>query len=85
MKRWILLIILLTSCASLNENEKMLMDAYLADVGLIDLGIAKNQYAQTKSNIVTIWRHGTSLPHGDFFWGGWISIVIDKPHWVETP
>lgn len=36
---------------------------------------------RVKSSVVVGWLHPHEMPSGDYFLGGWVSLVIDKARW----
>lgn len=39
---------------------------------------------RTRPRIAAIWIHRHETPSRDYFWGGWISVVIEQDQWVLT-
>lgn len=92
MKTWVLLIGLLSSlvtgCSSLTKGKEMLKErsSFQGELNDLNLGVSNVSEAKLKeSGIAHAWRHETELPGGDYFWGGWISIVVTKPQWAKAP
>ncbi len=36
---------------------------------------------RTHAKVAAVWIHMHPLPSDDYFWGGWVSLVYEKPHW----
>lgn len=39
---------------------------------------------RTRPQVAAIWIHRHETPSKDYFWGGWISVVIEQDQWVLT-
>ena len=39
---------------------------------------------RTRSRVANVWIHPHETGSGDYFWGGWMSIVIDHDRWALT-
>ncbi|MBS1983565.1 MAG: hypothetical protein JST16_05275 [Bdellovibrionales bacterium] len=37
---------------------------------------------RTRARVVPAFLHPTEFPTKDYFWGGWISLVVEKDGWV---
>ncbi len=83
MKLKICSLILLSSlvgCAT-SPGERVLEERsdYLSDLKVLDLGYDTPQTMPKRSGeMALVWRHETRLPSGDYFWGGWVSLVVNK-------
>lgn len=40
--------------------------------------------ARTRTRVAMVRVHPHELPNHDYFWGGWISVLVDPDHWVLT-
>lgn len=92
MRTWVLLIIFLSNaligCASSDKGKNVLAERSVlrGQFQSLDLGVgSKAKIGKTKSSVVHAWRHETELPSGDYFWGGWLSLVVTKPQWAKSP
>ena len=37
---------------------------------------------RTRPVTAPTWIHGGETPTGDYFWGGWMSVVLENPKWT---
>lgn len=37
---------------------------------------------RTRARVVAAFIHPTELPSRDYFWGGWVSLLVEKDGWV---
>ena len=40
--------------------------------------------SRTRTRVAMVRVHPHELPNHDYFWGGWISILVDRDTWVLT-
>jgi len=40
--------------------------------------------SRTRPKVAMIRVHPHELPNHDYFWGGWISVLVDRDRWVLT-
>lgn len=70
----------LASCAS-QPGLKLLEERsdYLNDLKVLDLGYGtQSSLPKRHGEMALVWRHEVQLPSGDYFWGAWVSIAINK-------
>ena len=70
----------LVSCAS-QPGLKVLEERsdYLNDLKVLDLGYGTEaSLPRRHGEMALVWRHETQLPSGDYFWGAWVSLAINK-------
>lgn len=70
----------LISCAS-QPGLKILEERsdYLSDLKVLDLGYGTQaSLPRRRGELALVWRHETQLPSGDYFWGGWVSIAVNR-------
>jgi Type IV conjugative transfer system lipoprotein (TraV) len=39
---------------------------------------------RTRPRVAAIWIHPHETGNHDYFWGGWISVVVEQDQWVLT-
>ena len=39
---------------------------------------------RTRPKVASIWIHPHEMANHDYFWGGWMSIVVESDQWVLT-
>lgn len=70
----------LVSCAS-QPGLKLLEERsdYLNDLKVLDLGYGTQaSLPRRHGEMALVWRHEAQLPSGDYFWGAWVSIALNK-------
>jgi hypothetical protein len=77
----VILLSSLISCATA-PGDKVLEQRsdYLSDLKVLDLGYdTPKTLPKRNGEMALVWRYETKLPSGDYFWGGWVSLVVN-PH-----
>lgn len=70
----------LVSCAS-QPGLKLLEERsdYLNDLKVLDLGYGTQESLPKRhGEMALVWRHEAQLTSGDYFWGAWVSIAVNK-------
>lgn len=70
----------IVSCAS-QPGLRILEERsdYLNDLKVLDLGYGTHEsFPKRNGEMALVWRHETQLPSGDYFWGAWVSIAVNK-------
>lgn len=88
---------LIQGCGSMNraDSERMLdlragygPHALNEDVSFQEGGVEgfKNRPVPTRSRaqVAAIYAHPHEMPSRDYFWGGWISVVVEQDQWVMS-
>jgi hypothetical protein len=39
---------------------------------------------RTRAKVASVWIHPHETASRDYFWGGWVSLVIEEPQWMLT-
>ena len=92
----VLTISLISGCGSMNRADSNNMlesrSAYRAD-GLSELSLNERGVegfkehptpTRTRAKIAAVYVHPHEMPNHDYFWGAWLSVVIDEDHWVMS-
>lgn len=87
----------LASCGSLNraESSRMLESragygdgGASSDLSFKEAGVEgfRNHPVPTRSRakVAAIYAYPHEMPNRDYFWGGWISAVVENDQWVMT-
>ena len=40
--------------------------------------------ARTRPKVAAVWIHPHEMASRDYFWGGWMSVVVEPDQWVLT-
>ena len=70
----------LISCAT-QPGLKILEERsdYLSDLKVLELGYGSEaSLPRRRGELALVWRHESQLPSGDYFWGGWVSIAVNR-------
>src|SRR3990167_5573165 len=70
----------LASCAS-QPGLRILEERsdYLNDLKVLELGYGTAENLPVRrGELALVWRHESQLPNGDYFWGAWVSIAVNK-------
>jgi hypothetical protein len=87
---------LVIGCGSLNRAESSRLLEERAGYG----GPAKNDISfqeggvegfrnspvptRSRARIAAVYAHPHEMPSRDYFWGGWISVVVEQDQWVMS-
>lgn len=84
---------LMVGCAS--TNQKSLLEeraGYGVSAPPINMGGSGSvKYVPTRipEKVIVAWLHAKELPSKDYFWGSWLSIVVEPESWemkkVQVP
>lgn len=87
--------LLLSACGSMNRaDSQRMLDMRAAyglgqmppDGSLKEAGVEGFQNApvpvRTRPKVAAIWIHPHETANHEYFWGGWISVVVEKDQWV---
>ena len=94
----VLAISLLSGCGSLNRAESQNMldqrsgygkaDSLKPDISFQEGGVEgfRNSPVPTRSRarVAAIYAHPHEMPNRDYFWGGWVSVVVEQDQWVMS-
>ena len=83
----------LIACSSTSDSARMLdlrsqtPDPFaMRSLSIKEGGISGYRGApmptRTRARVVPAFLHPTEFPTKDYFWGGWISLVVEKDGWV---
>jgi hypothetical protein len=88
---------LVTGCGSLNRAESSRMldarsgyggEGAAASLSFKEGGVEgfRNHPTPTRSRakVAAIYAHPHEMPSRDYFWGGWISVVVEQDQWVMS-
>jgi hypothetical protein len=65
------------------ENPAVLQSLMLKEGGLEGFKNAPIP-VRTRSRVAAIWIHPHETASRDYFWGGWLSVVVEPDSWVLT-
>lgn len=82
-------------CGSLNRAESSRMLDARAGYGEVTNSLSfkeggvegfRNHPTPTRSRakVAAIYAHPHEMPSRDYFWGGWISVVVEQDQWVMS-
>lgn len=85
----------LVGCGSLNRAESQRMLDTRAGYGELTNSLSfkeggvegfRNHPTPTRSRakVAAIYAHPHEMPSRDYFWGGWISVVVEQDQWVMS-
>ena len=77
---FLILLSSLVSCATA-PGDRVLEERsdYLSDLKVLDLGYETPQTLPKRNGeMALVWRHEARLASGDYFWGGWVSLVVNR-------
>jgi len=94
----VLAISILTGCGSMNRADSQNMldqragygksDLLKNDVSLQEGGVEgfRNAPVPTRSRarVAAIYAHPHEMPNRDYFWGGWVSVVVEQDQWIMS-
>lgn len=73
---------MISACSHAPESERMLdKRSNYDDVSFAQMNI-QNMTSRSKSKAVLVWAYPEELPTGDYFWGSWISMIIQDESWA---
>ena len=83
----------MVGCASTNQKsileERAGYGREIPNVNLSGSGGFKYVPTRVPEKVIVPWLHGKDLPSKDYFWGGWLSVIVEPEAWemtkVETP
>ncbi len=88
---------LIVCCGSMNRaDSQRMLDARASyggavekeDISFQEGGVEgfRNAPAPTRSRakVSAIYAHPHEMPSRDYFWGGWISVVVEQDQWVMS-
>lgn len=85
----------LVGCGSLNRAESQRMLDARAGYGEVTSSLSlkeggvegfRNHPTPTRNRarVAAIYAHPHEMPSRDYFWGGWISVVVEQDQWVMS-
>ncbi len=63
------------------ENPRPSTDTNLREAGLNGFSSSPIP-VRTRPKVASIWIHSHEMASHDYFWGGWMSVVVEPDQWV---
>jgi hypothetical protein len=65
------------------EDMKAVQELRMREAGIE--GMRNNPVpVRTRPKVAAIWIHAHEMASRDYFWGGWMSVVVEADQWVLT-
>ena len=65
------------------EDMKAVQELRMREAGIE--GMRNNPVpVRTRPKVAAIWIHAHEMASHDYFWGGWMSVVVEADQWVLT-